>query len=95
MKEPSYIKRTETESSVGDRLILCYFLTEQKGKEKSFGIGIDMYTQRYGERTVRERKTVKGIFATKNDAERFIDILCRGCVTPTTLEDIIEDRKVI
>lgn len=94
MKEPSYIRRAEAESSVGDRLILCYFITEQKGREKSYGIGIDMYTQRYGERTVRERKTVKGIFALKSDAEKFIDILCRGCVTPTTLDDIVEDKVI-
>lgn len=95
MKQPSYIRRAEAESIVGDRLILCYFLTEQKEREKSFGIGIDMYTQRYGERTVRERKTVKGIFSTRKDAEHFIELLYRGKVTPTTLRDVLEDRKVI
>ena len=97
MKEPGYIRQTETLSAAGDRIILCYFLTKQNiavngRNETTYGIGIDMYTQRPNERTIRERKTVKGVFAKREEALLFTDVLCKGCVTPTTLKDIIEDK---
>lgn len=97
MTEPMYIRQTETESIMGDRIVLYYFTQEKKsmfnGEEKiSYGVGIDMYTQLPDERTIRERKVAEGIFTSKRDAEKFIDMLCRGSVTPATLEDIISDN---
>ena len=97
MREPMYVRKTETESIMGDRIFLYYFTHEKilgKGDNKTirYGIGIDMYTQLPNERTVRERKIAEGIFANKREAEHFIDVLCNGRVTPSTLEDIIEDN---
>ncbi len=99
MAEPMYIRKTETESIMGDKIILYYFTYEtqkphKNGRNLSFGIGIDMYTQLPNERTVRERKIAEGIFASKREAEAFIDRLCSGFVTPSTLEDIIEDNII-
>lgn len=97
MTEPMYIRQTETESILGDRIVLYYFTSERKetvgGSEViRYGVGIDMYTQLPHQRTTKERKVVEGVFRLKRDAERFIDLLCEGCVTPTTLEDIINDN---
>ena len=97
MKEPMYIRQTQTESIMGDRIVLYYFTQEKKtvvdGKESlRYGIGIDMYTQLPDERTIRERKIAEGVFPSKREAEKFIDVLCRGCVTPATLDDIISDN---
>ncbi len=97
MKEPIYIKHTEAKSTLGDRIILYYFTNEKlfcedDKKRVGYGIGIDMYTQLPGERTLKERKIVEDVFSVKNDAEKFIDLLCRGTVTPSTLEDIIADN---
>lgn len=97
MKEPMYIRQTETESIMGDRIILYYFTTADKeisdrSETLRYGVGIDMYTQLPNQRTVKERKIAKSIFGNKKDAEKFIDILCEGCVTPATLEDIINDN---
>ena len=99
MSEPMYIRRAETESIMGDRIVLYYFTNEEVcniGMRKSirYAIGIDMYTQLPGERTVRERKISQAVFAKKRDAELFIDILCKGFVTPATLDDIIEDNVI-
>ncbi len=99
MDEPMYIRQTETESIMGDRIILYYFTMEKRNhseREESirYGVGIDMYTQLPGERTLKERKIVENIFATKREAEKFIDMLCRCVVTPSTLEDIVADNVI-
>lgn len=97
MTEPTYIRQTETESILGDRIVLYYFTSERKEKAGEtevirYGIGIDMYTQLPHQRTTKERKVVDGVFKSRRDAQRFIDVLCDGCVTPATLEDIINDN---
>ncbi len=97
MAEPMYIRQTETESILGDRIVLYYFTTEKKEKigeteAVRYGIGIDMYTQLPYQRTTKERKVVDAVFRNKRDAQKFIDVLCEGCVTPATLEDIINDN---
>lgn len=97
MAEPMYIRQTETESVLGDRIVLYYFTSEKKekagdGEVIRYGIGIDMYTQLPHQRTTKERKVVDGVFKSKRDAQKFIDVLCDGCVTPATLEDIINDN---
>ena len=98
MGEPMYIRHTETESIMGDRIVLYYFTTEinknVSDREFCYGVGIDMYTQLPGERTIRERKISDGIFRSKREAERFIDMLCKCTVTPSTLEDVIEDNVI-
>ena len=99
MNEPIYIRQTETESISGDRIVLYYFINERavmsdKGEKLRYGVGIDMYTQLPDERTLKERKVSEGIFSSKTDAESFIDLLCRGIVTPTSLDDIIEDMVI-
>ena len=98
MKEPGYIRQTETQSDAGDRIILCYFLTKHNtivnGKGvTTYGVGIDMYTQRPNEQTIRERKTAKSLFRKREEAVLFTDALCKGFVTPTTLSDIVEDKR--
>ncbi len=99
MGEPMYIRQTETESIMGDRIILYYFTNETResrpgGETIRYGVGIDMYTQLPGERTLKERKIAESVFETKREAEKFIDILCKGVVTPSTLDDIIEDSVI-
>ena len=99
MEEPMYIRQTETESIMGDRIILYYFTKESRvtaaqGEKIRYGVGIDMYTQLAGGKTIKERKTAEDVFECKRDAENFIDILCRGVVTPATLEDIIADNVI-
>ena len=97
MAEPMYIRQTETESILGDRIVLYYFTTEKKDKigeteTVRYGIGIDMYTQLPHQRTIKERRVVDSVFRSKRDAQKFIDVLCDGCVTPSSLEDIINDN---
>ena len=99
MAEPMYIRETETVSVLGDRIVLYYFTSEKKvinadGESVKYGVGIAMYTQFPNERTQRERKVMEGIFDTKKEAEQFVDVLCKGCVTPITLEDIVADNVV-
>ena len=97
--EPIYMRQAETQSIMGDKIVLYYFTHEGKSNSKDrvnirYGVGIDMYTQLPEERTLRERKIVEDIFSKKSDAEKFIDVLCRGYVTPATLEDIINDNII-
>lgn len=97
MTEPIYIRQVETESIAGERIVLYYFTCEKKTSDggesvRRYGVGIDMYTQMPDERTVKERRIAEGVFESKRDAEKFIDILCRGVVTPATLDDIISDN---
>ena len=99
MKEPMYIRKTETESIMGDRIVLYYFTFEKRtktlvGEKIRYGVGIDMYTQLPNQRTVRERKVSEDIFPQRDEAEKFIDILCKGVVTPATLDDIISDNVI-
>ena len=100
LMEPIYMKQAETQSIMGDKIVLYYFTYENPtagkiGEEIRYGVGIDMYTQLPEERTLKERKIVQDIFSKKSDAEKFIDVLCRGYVTPATLEDIINDNVAI
>lgn len=99
MREVNYIRETETESIMGDKIYLCYFITELEDKDslsgKKYGVGIDMYTQKPSQRTDKERKVVSGIFKTKLEAELFVQLLCKSYVTPISLEDIIEDNVAI
>lgn len=96
MKETNYIIQTETESAVGDKIYLCYFITQSEESQvkdgKRYGVGIDMYTQKPGQRTKKERKSIGGLFCTRLEAELFIKLLCSGDVTPTTLQDVVEDN---
>ena len=97
MKNPSYIRQTETESIMGDRIVLYYFTEEYcdpECKTLSYAVGIDMYTQLPDRRTLKERKVSEAIFTQKQDAESFIDMLCRYIVTPATLDDIIADNVI-
>jgi len=96
MRESMYVRETETVSGYGDRIVLYYFTNEKRvltldGEIIKYGVGIAMYTQLPGERTKRERKVMEGIFLTREEAEEFVDVLCRGLVTPITLEDIVSD----
>ena len=93
---PKELRKNETVNEKGDRIILYYFIVENSGLRNesgktTYGIGVEMYTQLPGERTTKERKVIDSVFADKNEAECFVDIICRGCVTPITLEDIIYD----
>lgn len=96
MSEKAYIREAETESASGDRILLYYHTNEKKIKNSSgecvrYGVSITMYTQRRGQRTRREKKVMEGIFGTRKEAAKFVDVLCRGLVTPITLEDIVAD----
>ena len=98
MGEPIYIRHTETESIMGDKIVLYYFTMVSNDPEKEklpYGVGIDMYTKLPDERVVKERKTSEGIFSSGRDAEKFVDMLCKYTVTPSTLEDIVEDNVMV
>lgn len=96
MVEANELKQAETISAKGDRIVLYYFIVEnthtkaELGKT-TYGIGVEMYTQLPNERSEKERKVINSVFVNKSEAEKFIDIICRGCVTPITLEDVIYD----
>ncbi len=95
MNEPMYMKVNETQSELGDRIILYYYARETDSAEffrPTYGIGIDMYTQLPGERTLKERKFFESVFADKKDAIKMIDMLSDGCVTPMTLSDVLYDQ---
>ena len=97
MRNSNYIREAETTSVYGDRIVLYYFANEKKintsdGEVTKYGVGIIMYTQMPNQRTRRERKDAEGIFSTKREAEEFADILCRGLVTPVSLDDIVADK---
>ena len=94
MNKKKYIAQKEVQSEDGDKIYLCYFITESKNKDeiKRYGVGIDMYTQLPHQRTVKETKCAGEIFSTKKEAQLFINILSEGSVTPTTLLDIVEDN---
>ena len=97
MKNSKYIKEAETTSGYGDRIVLYYFTNEKKiltneDSVTKYGVGIIMYTQLPNQRTQRESRVVEGIFCTRKEAEDFVDVLCRGLVTPITLEDIVSDK---
>lgn len=94
MQEPSYILKNETTGINGERIILYYFTSESEEnlQKKAYGIGIDMYTQDYGMRTTRERKIIDSVFLDKRDAEKFLNIICKCCVTTTSLADVIYDH---
>ena len=98
MGKTEYIRETETESISGDRIFLCYFITydEERGSSngRCYGVGIDMYTQKAGQRTDKMRKSINNIFRTKLEAELFIQILYSGYVTPTSLEDVVDDNII-
>ncbi len=95
MNNPSYIRQTETESIMGDRIVLYYFTQEKADSStSSYAVGIDMYTQLPDQRTLKERKISEAIFNHKCDAEKFIDMLCKYIVTPATLDDIIADNVI-
>ena len=79
--------------------MLYYFTWETESKINGeaaprYGVGIDMYTQLPNERTLRERKIAEDIFANKREAEFFVNMLCKGTVTPATLNDIIDDYVI-
>ncbi len=97
MAEPKYLITNETENELGDRVVLYYYVIESKPeknefKAKTYGIGIDMYTQHPGQRTLKEKKYIENVFTSEKDAKTMTDILCRGCVTPVTLKDVLYDR---
>lgn len=94
MKKPIYIREAETQNEIGDRIVLYYHINEKStssSDEPAYGVGITMYTQRIGERTVCEKRNMEGIFKTISEAKHFADRLCNGLATPVTLEYIVED----
>ena len=93
MREPAYILKNETKGINGEKIVLYYFTCENTTQRKAYGIGIDMYIQDHGMRTTKERKVVDNVFFNKRDAEKFLEIICRCFVTPTSLEDVIYDHK--
>ena len=94
MEKTKYVAQKEVMSEDGDKIYLCYFITESENENasKRYGVGIDMYTQLAHQRTEKESKSAGGIFKTKGEAQLFINILSEGSVTPTTLLDIVEDN---
>ena len=97
MAEAICVLTNETKNEHGDRVILFYYVIESKPEEnefntKTYGIGIDMYTQLPGQRTLKERKYIEDVFTSENEARIVIDTLCRGCVTPVSLKEVLYDR---
>ena len=81
----TYIQKAVSRSIVGEKLTIYYFTTANDG------VGIDMYIDTIGGRTIRERKISDNLFSTTAEAKAFVDKLHKGLVTPCTLQDIIDD----
>lgn len=92
MKEPAYILKKEITGINGERIILFYFTTESVHSKRCYGVGIDMYTQNAGARTIKVRKVMENIFEDKRKAEEFLRTICRCSVTATSLEDVVSDN---
>ena len=96
MTEPAYIRKNETISNLGDRIMLYYYTKECPSSKNGFsvttyGIGIDMYTQLPDSRALKERRVIDSVFTDKQEAQAMVDRLCKGCVTPISLDDILYD----
>ena len=93
MKRTDYVRCTEDENSMGDRVVLFYYLTESKLHEGAsrYGVGVEMYVQLPDCRTSKESAIVENVCSDRQKAERLIDVLCAGTVPPMTLSDIITD----
>jgi len=92
MKKSSYVRRTEDVNTMGDRVVLFYYLKESKTNErKKYGIEVEMYIQHPDQRTVKETKTMENLFSEREKAEKIIDLLCASTVPPITLSEIISD----
>ena len=56
-----------------------------------YGIKVKKTTYFEGGGKTVESKQINNVFYRKDDAERFLDIIMRGTVTPATLKDVVED----
>ena len=65
-------------------LSVRYYLLQQRGGERSGQYGIRVEYQ-------EEAVTVMGLTASEEAAEGLLRRLVRGCVTPVTVPDVIED----
>ena len=96
MEKTICVRKNETVNRMGDKIVLYYFARERKVQsgeflKKLYTIGVEMYTQQYGMRSVKESKVIGDVSSDKYEAEKIVDMLCNRCVTPQSLPDIICD----
>lgn len=87
---PAYIRKNETQNLSGDRVILYYYCKKSQDGD-GYSVGIDMYTQIHGERTLKEEKVIDNVYPDYKRTAALVDKLCRGCVTPMSLKDVLYD----
>ena len=61
---------------------------------ESYGIRVVKTEREEGGGAVVESKEIDNVFYRKCDAEKFINLIKRNCVTPMTLMDVVEDYIV-
>ena len=61
---------------------------------ESYGIKVVKIQREEGGGAVVESKEIDNVFYRKSDAEKFINLIKRNCVTPMTLMDVVEDYIV-
>lgn len=93
MESTIYILRKESLNSTGDKIILYYYCkretTEMTKGRVGCSVGIDMYTQRHGERTVKEENVIKNAFDNIDEAKKCVDKLCGNVVLPSNLKEYV------
>ena len=80
----TYVYKSVINSITGNEITLYYYTTENNG------VGIDMYTETVNGVT-KENKEFDSLFTTESEAEKFLKMLHKCCVTPTSLRDVVED----
>lgn len=56
-----------------------------------YGIKVTKTTYFEGGGKTVESKQINNVFYRKEEAERFLDMIIKGSVTPVTLRDVVED----
>lgn len=96
MTESVFVRKQKTVSESGNKIELYYFTVTNHGLPNEFGkitygVGVEMYTQLSDGQVIKERQIIENLFDKITDAERFLDIIQGGCVTPVSLIDVTED----
>lgn len=83
--------RREMTSETGERLRLYYYLVQdsetEKVRETAYGVGVVKRTGSGEE----EREWIPGISHSREEAERLLAWLARGCVTPVSAVACVDD----
>lgn len=61
---------------------------------RSYGIRVVKTERSEGGGSVVESKEINNVFYHRSDAQKFVDLIKRNCVTPMALMDVVEDYIV-